>query len=200
MNIKVIGGTVALVGLYVLLTSSTTKKKNLKLLFVGDSNTDNTYSYADKIKKRFPNITVEKVAKGGQGTKWMVENLENKLKDNKYDIITFLGGSNDVYGGGVPLQTTKDNILKIRQMIKGNGARAILVTPPNKKFYSQNTAEKLKNLSDLIAWEKQQDFDSIIDFHDITDKLDLFNPDFRHPNSDAHVILADLFVKSTGIA
>ena len=60
--------------------------------------------------------------------------------------------------------------------------------------------QELKNLSDLIAWEKQQDFDSIIDFHDITDKLDLFNPDFRHPNSDAHVILADVFVKSTGIA
>ena len=132
MNIKAIGGTLALVGLYVLLTSSTTKKKILKLLFVGDSNTDNTYSYADKIKKRFPNITVEKVAKHGEGTKWMVENLENKLKDNTYDIITFLGGSNDVYGGNVPLQTTKNNILKIRQMIKDNGAKAILVTPPIK--------------------------------------------------------------------
>jgi len=199
MNIKVIGGVVALAGLYVLLTSATTKKKNLKLLFIGDSNTDNTYSYADKIKKRFPNITVDKVAKGGQGTQWMVDNVEKKLKDNKYDIITFLGGSNDVYGG-VPLQTTKDNILKIRKMISDNGAKAVLVTPPNKKFYPKNTAEKLKNLDDLIAWEKQQDFDSIIDFFNMTDKLDLFNPDFRHPNSDAHVILADLFVKSTGIA
>lgn len=200
MNIKVIGGTLALVGLYVLLTSSTTKKKSLKLLFIGDSNTDNNYSYADKIKKRFPNLEVKKIAKGGQGTKWMLENLEKDLKDNKYDIITFLGGSNDVYGGGVPLQTTKDNILKIRKMISDNGAKAVLVTPPNKKFYSKNTAEKLKNLSDLIAWEKQQDFDSIIDFHDITDKLDLFNTDLRHPNSDAHVILADVFIKSTGIA
>lgn len=199
MNIKVIGGTLALVGLYVLLTSSTTKKKNLKLLFIGDSNTDNNYSYADKIKAKFPNIEVKKVAKGGQGTKWMLENVEEDLKNNKYDIITFLGGSNDIYGG-VPLQTTKDNILKIRQMIKDNGARAILVTPPNKKFYPKNTAEKLKNLDDLIAWEKQQDFDSIIDFYNMTDKLDLFNPDFRHPNSDAHVILADVFVKSTGIA
>jgi lysophospholipase L1-like esterase len=200
MNIKVIGGTIALVGLYVLLTSSTTKKKNLKLLFVGDSNTDNNYSYADKIKAKFPNIEVKKVAKGGQGTKWMIENLEQDLKNNKYDIITFLGGSNDIYGGVVPLQTTKDNILKIRQMIKDNGARAILVTPPNKKFYSKNTTEKLKNLENLIAWEKQQDFDSIIDFHDMTDKIDLFNPDLRHPNSDAHVILANVFVKSTGIA
>ena len=200
MNIKAVGGTLALVGLYVLLTSSTTKKKILKLLFVGDSNTDNTYSYADKIKKRFPNITVEKVAKHGEGTKWMVENLENKLKDNTYDIITFLGGSNDVYGGNVPLQTTKNNILKIRQMIKDNGAKAILVTPPNKKFFPENTAEKLKKLDDLIAWEKQQDFDSVIDFHEITDKIDLFSSDFRHPNSDAHVILADVFVKSTGIA
>jgi len=199
MNIKVIAGTVALVGLYVLLTSSTTKKKNLKLLFIGDSNTDNKYSYADKIKDRFPNNEVKKIAKGGQNTKWMLENLEKDLKDNKYDIITFLGGSNDVYGG-VPLQTTKDNILKIRQLIKDNGAKAILVTPPNKRFYSNNTAEKLKNLESLIAWEKQQDFDSIIDFHDMTDKIDLFNKDLRHPNSDAHVILANVFIKSTGIA
>jgi len=200
MNIKVIGGTIALVGLYFLLTSATTKKKKLKLLFVGDSNTDNKYSYADKVKARFPNYEVRKVAKGGQGTKWMIENLEKDLKENKYDIITFLGGSNDIYGGAVPLQTTKENILKIRQMIKDNGAKAVLVTPPNKKFYPKNTTEKLKNLSDLITWEKQQDFDLIIDFHDMTDKLDLFNTDLRHPNSDAHVILADVFVKSTGIA
>jgi lysophospholipase L1-like esterase len=199
MNIKVLGGTIALVGLYVLLTSSTTKKKKLKLLFIGDSNTDNNYSYADKIKAKFPNVEVKKIAKIGQSTKWMLENLEKDLKDNKYDIITFLGGSNDIYGG-YPLEKTKENILKIRQMIKDNGARAILVTPPNKKFYSKNTAEKLKNLDDLIAWEKQQDFDSIIDFYNMTDKLDMFNTDFRHPNSDAHVVLADVFIKSTGIS
>lgn len=199
MNIKVLGGSLALVGLYVLLTSSTTKKKKLKLLFVGDSNTDNKYSYADKIKDRFPNIEVKKIAKVGKGTKWMLENLEEDLKNNKYDIITLLGGSNDVYGG-VPLQQTKDNILKIKKIIKDSGAKAILVTPPNKRFYSENTLEKLKNLDDLIAWEKQQDFDSIIDFYSMTDKIDLFNPDFRHPNSDAHVILANVFIKSTGIA
>ena len=85
-------------------------------------------------------------------------------------------------------------------MIKDNGAKAVLVSPPNKKFYPKNTAEKLKNLDDLIAWEKQQDFDSIIDFYNMTDKLDMFNTDFRHPNSDAHVVLADVFIKSTGIA
>jgi len=199
MDIKVVGGLVALTGIYVLLTSSTIQKKKMKLLFIGDSNTDNNYSYADKIKATFPNIEVHKIAKVGKGTQWMIDNAEKDLKDNKYDIITLLGGSNDIYGG-VPLQTTKDNILKIRKMISDNGARAVLVTPPNKKFYPKNTTEKLKNLEDLIAWEKQQDFDSIIDFYSMTDKLDMFNPDFRHPNSDAHVILADVFVKSTGIA
>ena len=199
MDIKVVGGLVALTGIYVLLTSSTIQKKKMKLLFIGDSNTDNNYSYADKIKATFPNIEVHKIAKVGKGTQWMIDNAEKDLKDNKYDIITLLGGSNDIYGG-VPLQTTKDNILKIRKMISDNGARAVLVTPPNKKFYPKNTTEKLKNLEDLIAWEKQQDFDSIIDFYNMTDKLDMFNPDFRHPNSDAHVILADVFVKSTGIA
>lgn len=198
MDIKVVGGLVALTGIYVLLTSSTIQKKKMKLLFIGDSNTDNNYSYADKIKATFPNIEVHKIAKVGKGTQWMIDNAEKDLKDNKYDIITLLGGSNDIYGG-VPLQTTKDNILKIRKMISDNGARAVLVTPPNKKFYPKNTTEKLKNLEDLIAWEKQQDFDSIIDFYNMTDKLDMFNPDFRHPNSDAHVILADVFVKSTGL-
>lgn len=199
MDIKVVGGLVALTGLYVLLTSSTVQKKKMKLLFIGDSNTDNNYSYADKIKATFPNIEVKKIAKVGKGTQWMIDNAEKDLKENKYDIITLLGGSNDIYGG-YPLEKTKENILKIRQMIKDNGAKAVLVTPPNKKFFPDNTPQKLKNLDDLIAWEKQQDFDSIIDFYNMTDKLDMFNPDFRHPNSDAHVILADVFVKSTGIA
>lgn len=199
MNLKIIAGTLGLVGVYFLLTSATTKKKKLKLLFIGDSNTDNPYSYADKIKEKFPNYEVKKIAKKGEGTKWMLENLTNDLKENKYDIITFLGGSNDVYGG-YPLEKTKQNILNIQKLIKNNGAKSVLVTPPNKKFFPENTLQKLKNLDTLIAWEKEQDFDHIIDFFEMTDKLDLFNADFRHPNTKAHDILADVYIKSTGIA
>jgi len=198
MNIKVLGGTIALVGLYFILTSSTTRKK-YKFLFIGDSNTDNKNSYADKLKLKFPDSKFDKVAKWGEKTKWMLENLENHLKTNKnYDFIALLGGSNDVYGG-IPLEQTKSNILKIRDLIKKDGAKSILISPPNKKFFPENDKEKNQKLQDLIDWEKKQDFDFFIDFHDLTDKVDLFMSDLRHPNQQAHQILADLYQKTTGI-
>lgn len=199
MNLKPIAGTLLLAGAYVLLTSSTTRKK-YRFLFIGDSNTDNKYSYADKLKLKFPDSKFDKVAKWGEKTKWMLENLENHLKTNKnYDFIALLGGSNDVYGG-IPLEQTKSNILKINNLIKKDGAKSILISPPNKMFFPENDKEKNDKLQELINWEKQQDFDFFIDFHDLTDKKDLFMSDLRHPNQEAHQILADLFQKTTGIA
>ena len=198
MSLRIIGGSFALLGAYILLTSFTRKKK-LNLLFVGDSNTDNKNSYADKVKLAFPNYRVDKVAKWGEKSKWMLDNLETHLKGKKYDIITFLGGSNDVYGD-VPLEETKSNILKINKLIKDNGAKSVIVTPPNKKFFPENDPIKNKKLLDLIEWEKKQDFDYLIDFHNLTDKIDLFASDLRHPNSEAHQILANLYIKTTGIS
>jgi lysophospholipase L1-like esterase len=198
MSLRIIGGSVALLGAYILLTSFTRKKK-LNLLFVGDSNTDNKNSYADKVKLAFPTYRVDKVAKWGEKTKWMLDNLETHLKGKKYDIITFLGGSNDVYGD-IPLEETKSNILKINKLIKDNGAKSVIVTPPNKKFFPENDPVKNKKLLDLIEWEKKQDFDYLIDFHNLTDKVDLFASDLRHPNSEAHQILANLYIKTTGIS
>lgn len=196
-NVKVLGGLVILVGGYYLLTSSS--KRPLKILFVGDSNTFAPYSYADKLKLKYPQFEIKKIAKIGEPTSWMLQNLEEDLKNNKYDIVAILGGSNDVYGN-TKLDLTKNNLTKMKELIKNSGAKSVLVTPPNKKFFPKNTIQKLNNLNDLISWEKKQDFDYVIDFHDMTDKLDLFSSDLQHPNSNAHDILANVFEKTLGIA
>ena len=42
------------------------------ILFVGDSNTEAPWSYADKIKKMYPNISVKKIAKHSMKTDWIL--------------------------------------------------------------------------------------------------------------------------------
>lgn len=203
-------GTIVLIGGYLFLTSATIKKnkkqtlstgKKNNLLFVGDSNTFNDWSYADKIKallKDSANVT--KLSKWGENTDWMIKNLPEQLKKDKYDYIAVLGGSNDIYGGGFPLERTKKNLLDMDKMIKDSGAKSVFVTQPSKKFFGQNTPEKQAQLDELVAWMKKQDFDYLLDFNSILDRATLFKSDMRHANSDAHKILADLYIKTIGIA
>jgi hypothetical protein len=202
-------GTIALIGGYLLLTSATTKKaskpllsgKKNNLLFVGDSNTFNDWSYADKIKSVLKdNVNVTKLSKWGESTNWMIKNLPEQLKKDKYDFIAVLGGSNDIYGGGITLDKTKENLLAMDKMIKDSGAKSVFITQPSKKFFKQNTSEKQAKLDELVSWMKKQDFDYLLDFYSILDRASLFKSDMRHANSDAHKILADLYIKSTGIA
>ena len=178
-----------------------------KLLFVGDSNTDNDWCYANQIKELFPLYTIHKVAKWGEKTGWMLANLEKWLKNTntKYDVIALLGGSNDIYGG-IPLEQAKENITRIKKLIEDSGAKSMIITPPSKKFFPGKDAEKEKDLAALIRWEKAQNFDYFIDFNEITSKSPVdannkpiwFHSDLRHPNRIPHGILAKEYLRLTG--
>lgn len=173
-----------------------TNKKIKNLLFVGDSNTQANFSYADKIKKDFPDVNVKKISQNGQTTSWMLSQLENDLQKNKYDVIFLLAGSNDIYGG-TAIGKTKDNISKINDLIKKNGAISFIISPPNKDFYVNKTDVNQKKLSDLIDWEKNQDFDYFINFKNLTNDKSLFSKDdgYLHPQSHAHSILENEILK-----
>lgn len=188
----VIGGLVIGLGL-IYLSRRKKSDKVTSILFIGDSNTAANYSYADKLKKQFPNIDVKKIAKVGEKTDWMKNQLQNELNKKDYDIIIILGGSNDVYALG-KTDSAKQNLNAMYDLIHSKGAKVIAVTPPNKDFYVNKTEAKQKLLFDLIDWMKSnKKIDYLIDFHKITSDKKYFSPSdgYLHANSLAHEILAN---------
>jgi len=180
------------IGLVYYFNKSKDKKVN-SILFIGDSNTVANYSYADKIKKSFPNLRVKKIAKVGEKSDWALNELQKELSKNKYDIVAVLIGSNDIYALNSNTQA-KQNLDKIYDLIKSKGSRVLAVTPPNKDFYVQRTEKKQELLYDLVDWiRKNKKIDYLVDFHKITSDKKYFSPNdgYLHANSLAHDILAE---------
>lgn len=177
-------------------TSTPSKKNDGKIksiLFIGDSNTAANYSYADQLKKMYPNIKIKKIAKVGEKTDWGKNQMINELKNNKYDIIVILLGSNDIYALGNG-NSAKNNLNFMYDLAHSNGSKVLAVTPPNKDFYVKKTEQKQKALFDLVDWMKRnKKIDYLVDFHNITADKKFFsaNDGYLHANSSAHKILTN---------
>lgn len=209
-NIKiVIGGLIggAIIGFGLIYLSKKYGKgssigKIKSILFIGDSNTAANFSYADQLKKDFPNLTIKKIAKVGEKTDWMKSELEKELKNNKYDVVAILGGSNDIYAGR-KLDSTKSDLDYMYNLIHSKGAKVLGVTPPNKDYYVNKTEAKQKQLYDLIDWMKSnKNIDYLIDFHKITSDKKYFSSGdgYLHANSSAHNILKKQAIDELNIA
>jgi hypothetical protein len=187
--------------------NSNTKNKNndgkiKSILFIGDSNTVANYSYADQLKKIYPNLKIKKIAKVGEKTDWMKNQLSNELNNNKYDLIGILGGSNDIYSLGKN-DSAKKNLNDMYNLIHSKGSKVLAVTPPNKDFYVNKTEQKQKSLFDLVDWMRNNNkIDYLVDFHKITGDKKYFsaNDGYLHANSSAHKILTDNVKQKINVA
>ncbi len=172
------------------------------ILFIGDSNTAANYSYADQLKKLYPNLKIKKVAKVGEKTDWMKNQLINELNGNHYDMVAVLGGSNDIYALGKD-DSAKKNLDEMYNLIHSKGSKVLAITPPNKDFYTKKTDQKQKALFDLVDWMKgNKKIDYLVDFHEITADKKYFsaNDGYLHANSSAHKILTDDIKQKVNIA
>lgn len=110
------------------------KKKDLSLpskgksaLFVGDSHTIASPSWAEAIKAKFGLGSIAKVAANGKPTSWMLTNLQAYLAKNKTPNYIFIwGGTNDAYGSTKIDDITK-NIQAMVTLGKSKGSRVIVV-------------------------------------------------------------------------
>jgi lysophospholipase L1-like esterase len=123
------------------------------MLFVGDSitaidynGTPVTFTYPNLLKKELEpkGIKIDVLAKGGKRTDWLLSNLTEKLKTNKYDRIYIYGGVNDMFSA-----VTKDKALQnVQDMVDlsiKNGAEPyVIVGYDAEKFMDEN---KLKPTS-----------------------------------------------------
>lgn len=99
------------------------KKKPKKILFVGDSLTENTYP--SLIRRKRPDLTIDVLAKGGMTTKWMLTNLPSKLFNN-YDRVYIYGGVNDAFNN-VPYESVQSNLQNMIDMVRESGADAYVI-------------------------------------------------------------------------
>ena len=190
---SIIGGIVIGVAMIYFYKKSKQGSNIKSILFIGDSNTASNFSYADQIKKSFPDINIKKIAKVGEKTDWMKSQLDNELKKNKYDVVAILGGSNDIYALG-KTDNTKRNLNAMYDLIHSKGSKVLAVTPPNKDYYVNRTEAKQKLLFDLVDWmKKNKNIDYLVDFHKITSDKKYFSASdgYLHANILAHNELAD---------
>lgn len=202
-NKIIIGSVIAGIAIGLTLIYLSNNNKEVKsILFIGDSNTVANFSYADQLKRDFPNLNIKKIAQNGANTSWMKTQLENELKNNKYDIVAILGGSNDVYGGQ-KLEFSKSNLSEMYDMAKDKGSKVMAITPPNKNFYVNKNEAKQKTLNDLVIWIKgNKNVDYFIDFYDITNNKNYFTSadGYLHPQSPAHKLLKQQAVQKLNLA
>lgn len=199
----IIGGIIAGIAIGLTLIYFSKNNKGVKsILFIGDSNTFANFSYADQLKKEFPDLNIKKISQNGANTSWMKAQLENELKNNKYDVVAILGGSNDVYGGQ-KLDFSKNNLTEMYKLAHDKGSKVMAITPPNKNFYVKKDESKEKTLTDLVNWIKNnKDVDYFIDFYNITNNKNYFTSadGYLHPQSSAHKLLKDKTVEKLNLA
>lgn len=100
-----------------------------RILFVGDSITaSELYSYSYLIKRDRKDLTVDVLAKGGQTTQWMLENLIKQLASKNYDKVYVYGGVNDSMNDTIPTERTLKNLQEMVNLISKDGAKPYIIT------------------------------------------------------------------------
>jgi lysophospholipase L1-like esterase len=117
------------------------------VLFVGDSITaieykgkPVTWTYPNIVKKELApkNVKVDVVAEGGRRTDWLLTNLTEKLKTNKYDRVYIYGGINDMFSSTTK-QTALQNVQKMVDLIKSKGGEPyVIIGYDAKTFMDEN--------------------------------------------------------------
>ena len=103
-----------------------------KVLFVGDSQTKFSNSYANQLKSsNLIDNSSKVVAQNGASTDIIKTFLNNALSSGKYDIVSIMGGGND--GWRTSASKPISNLQSMYNLAKKSGALVIGISNPTKK-------------------------------------------------------------------
>jgi len=191
------------------------KKKLKSLLFVGDSITaiesggkPVTSTYPNIIKKELEpkGVNVDVLAQGGKRTDWILANLTEKLKTNKYDRVYIYGGINDMFSG-VSKQRALQNVQKMVDLIKSKGAEPfVIIGYDANRFMDENKLKPTKNVptkAGIIQLKNkyvdyQNSIKTTIKNATIVDKFNIpssMTVDAIHPTPSGQKIIANSLLK-----
>lgn len=154
---------------------SASTNQNNNILFIGDSITDiddsrgrPTGTYPLLIRKDRPDLAIDVNALGGKTTSWMLINLPSYLRNKRYAKVFIYGGVNDAMNDSIKTSTTINNVQKMIDLAKNNGAQVYVILGyepngfmdyrkmpttryvPNKQGYIP-MIEKYKNIQSMYA-------------------------------------------------
>ncbi len=114
------------------------------------------------------------------------------LRQHKPDIVIIELGANDALRG-LPLSTTRDNLVAMVRMAKEAGARVLLVgmeMPPN---YGARYTQEFREVFPAVAQSENVPLVPFLmrNVADAPNAMDLFQSDRIHPNEQAQPILLD---------
>ena len=168
---------------------------NGNMLFIGDSYTAGSNSYADQLKAMYPGLNITKIASVGQKTDWMLQNAASAIQSGNYEAVFILGGINDIYATN-RIDTAENNLQAMYDMAKNAGSKVIGVTVNPTDFYPPYDATKGQLTDSLNSWIMNNGtLDAAVDFNAMLksggkQNLSLFNSDNLHANTQGHGLLA----------
>jgi lysophospholipase L1-like esterase len=139
-------------------------------------------SYPSQLSKML-NIKVVNSGISGEVSSFGLTRLPNVLTQYKPKIVILCHGGNDILRKQ-DLQTTKQNLAKMIELIHNNGAKVVLIGVPTLKGFNVDTAsfyDELADQYDLIY--DDETLEKII-------KTASLKSDQIHPNKDGYLLLA----------
>lgn len=220
-NRFLIGGvlSVAIVGFFLFRALGKAVLKNpkpKKILFVGDSITAIKDTKGNNITSTYPNyvkselaknnIGVDVLAKGGQPTSWMLQNLPSMLQ-NKYDRVYIYGGVNDAWNSSIKPNVPFENIQKMVDLINQSGADAFVIVGYEPygfmdyqkmpvTIYQKSKEDNIPLIKEYADFQVQ--LPKVVKKATFIPKINLGNrtSDGIHPNGEGQKMIAETILKT----
>ena len=174
--------------------------KKPKVLFLGDSETLFSYSYANDLIKN-GDVTGKIVAQAGANTNILINMLRDEfLKGEQYDAVSILAGGNDSWRDQ-PADAI-NNLRSMYKMIKDAGMKVVAISNPTRKFAEKSITGKKKYPSndEIAKWiEAGGDglIDEIIPINSKTsENASAFSNDKIYLNQTGHDMITSLWKES----
>ncbi len=169
-------------------------------LFIGDSLTAYSNSYADQLKQQYPNINIKKIAEVGKQTSWMLPQLQTELSSNKYDVIAIWGGVNDIYATG-SIANAESNLQQMYDLARNSGAKVVALTVNPTATYNLSTPKTTELTNALNNWiNTNNSVDAVVDVNKLVNngndgtQLYYLQPDNLHLTDAGQQIIENDFV------
>ena len=124
---------------------------NSRTLVVGDSLTAFQQSYADQLKSVCPGMQQTKIARSGEKTDWMLQQMKSDIIPGKYDLVVIWGGINDIYARN-SIDQAKKNLQAMYDLAKANGAKVVALTVIPTRTYTNATTKTITLTRELNNW------------------------------------------------
>lgn len=168
-----------------------------KVLFVGDSQSANGWSYANQLLKSglIHKDSLNK-AVGGKKTSDILNQLTGSLKKGvKYDIINIMGGGNNA-GDTDDGSKAKSDLQSMYDVAKNHGAIVVAISNPNKNWTNKEwSVKKTNNKIAQFVNDNPPNTDIVIDANNPKIfKVSAYNKDRVHLNKVANTVLKNTWV------